>query len=427
MAAMSTSPATSTAVDTLIFNIGELCTMAGPAPGPRRGADLAELGAIRHGAIAFAGGRVAWVGTSADAGRAVATGPATRVIDAQGGTVTPGLIDPHTHLVFGGSREAEFVQRLEGATYAEILAAGGGIHHTVTHTREASVDELVALGRQRLRRMLANGTTTLEAKSGYGLELATELKQLEAIARLAEEGPQEIVATFMGAHAVPKGVSGDDFTTRVVTEMIPEVARRGLAAYVDVFCEQGVFTPHQTERIFAAAQAHGLGLRLHADELSDLGGGALAARMGAASADHLLMTGDDSIDALAASDTVAVMLPGTPFFLGMAERAPAREMIARGVAIAVGTDFNPGSCFSESMPMMMTLACLHLKLTPAEALGAATVNAAHAIGRADRLGTLEVGKQADAVVWDVPNHAHLAYHFGVQLTRHVLKRGEVVL
>lgn len=427
MLLMVTPPPTPTACDTLIVNIGELCTMAGPAPGPRRGEDLAALGAIPGGAIAFAGDTISWVGTSDEARRQVLTGPDTRVIDARGATVTPGLIDPHTHLVFGGSREAEFVLRLEGATYGEILAAGGGIHHTVTHTREATLDELVALGRQRLARMLANGTTTLEAKSGYGLELETELKQLEAIARLASEGPQEIVATFMGAHAVPKGVSGDAFTDRVVKEMIPEVARRKLAAYVDVFCEKGVFTPHQTERIFAAAQAHGLGLRLHADELSDLGGGALAARMGAASADHLLMTGEDSIDALAASDTVAVMLPGTPFFLGMAERAPAREMITRGVAVALGTDFNPGSCYSESMPMMMTLACLHLKLTPAEALGAATVNAAHAIGRAARLGTLEVGKQADAVIWDVPNHAHLAYHFGVQLTRHVIKQGEVVL
>ena len=426
MGPMTTPHPTSTACDTLIVNIGELCTLAGPAPGPRRGKDLAELGIRRDAAIAFADGKVAWIGPSAEAAHAVPQGPATTVIDARGCTVTPGLIDPHTHLVFGGSREAEFVQRLEGATYAEILAAGGGIHHTVTHTRDASVDDLAALGRQRLDRMLANGTTTLEAKSGYGLDLATELKQLEVVARLAEEGPQEIVATFMGAHAVPKGVSGDDFTTRVVREMIPEVARRGLASYVDVFCEQGVFTPAQTERIFAAAQAHGLGLRLHADELSDLGGGALAARMGAASADHLLMTGEDSIDALAASTTVAVMLPGTPFFLGMAERAPAREMVARGVAIAIGTDFNPGSCFSESMPMMMTLACLHLKLTPAEALGAATVNAAHAIGRADRVGQLVVGMQADAVVWDVPNHAHLAYHFGVQLTKHVIKKGQVV-
>ena len=424
---MVTSPPTSTVVDTLIVNIGELCTLAGPPPGPRRGPDLGALGVIRDGAIAFAQGEVSWLGPSDAASRAVTTGPDTRVIDARGCTVTPGLIDPHTHLVFGGSREAEFVQRLQGASYGEILAAGGGIHHTVTHTRAASLDELVALGRGRLGRMLANGTTTLEAKSGYGLELATELKQLEAIARLAAEGPQEIVATFMGAHAVPRDVSGDDFTARVVTEMIPEVARRGLAAYVDVFCEKGVFTLSQTERIFAAAQAHGLGLRLHADELSDLGGGALAARMGAASADHLLMTGDDSIDALAASDTIAVMLPGTPFFLGMPERAPARAMIARGVAVALGTDFNPGSCYSESMTMMMTLACLHLQLTPAEALGAATMNAAHALGRAARVGSLEVGKQADAVVWDVPNHAHLAYHFGVQLTRHVIKKGQVVL
>lgn len=407
----------------LITNIGELCTVRSPLPGPRRGGALADVGIVRDAAVAIAGGRIVWIGPAAEASPA----PGATVIDAAGCTVTPGLIDPHTHLVFGGSREAEFVQRLQGASYADILAAGGGIHHSVTHTREASEDELVRLGRQRLKRMLANGTTTLEAKSGYGLELATELKQLRAIARLNAEGPQEIVATFMGAHAVPKGVDADAFTDQVVAEMIPAVAAAGLATYVDVFCEKGVFSPAQTERIFAAAQAAGFGLRLHADELSDLGGGALAARMGAASADHLLMTGDDSIAALAASGTVAVMLPGTPFFLQMAERAPARRMIEASVALAIGTDFNPGSCFSESMPMMMTLACLHLGLTPSEALCAATINAAHAIGRADTIGSLEVGKQADLVIWDVPNHHHLAYHFGVQLTRSVIKRGEVVL
>jgi imidazolonepropionase len=354
-------------------------------------------------------------------------GPDARhVIDAGGGTVTPGLIDPHTHLVFGGTREAEFVQRLEGRSYAEILAAGGGIHHSVTATKAASLDELVAAGRKALQRMLANGTTTLEAKSGYGLDLETEIKQLEAIARLAAEGPQEIVSTYLGAHAIPKGTDGDAYAHFVVETVLPEVARRNLARYCDVFCETGVFTPAQTEKICEAARALGMGVRLHADELSDLGGGALAVKLKAASADHLLMLGDASIAALAQADTVAVMLPGTPFFLGMAERAPARELIARGVALAIGTDFNPGSCFSESMPMMMTLACLHLKMTPAEALVAATINAAHAIEAADRLGSLEPGKQADVVVWDVPNHAHLAYHFGVQLTRHVIKKGTLV-
>lgn len=421
---MTTSQPVSTAVTTLIVNIGELCTLASPGAGPRRGNALADVGILTDAAIALAGDRIAWIGPSSEAPTA---GPIVRVIDAAGMTVTPGLVDPHTHLVFGGSREAEFTQRLQGASYAEILAAGGGIHHTVTHTRDASEQELVRLGRQRLRRMLANGTTTLEAKSGYGLELETELKQLRAIARLAAEGPQAIVATFMGAHAIPAGVDADVFTAQVIDEMLPAVVREGLAAYVDVFCEKGVFSSAQTERIFTAAQAAGLGLRLHADELSDLGSGALAARMGAASADHLLMTGDDSIDALAASGTVAVMLPGTPFFLQMTERAPARKMVDRGVAIALGTDFNPGSCFSESMPMMMTLACLHLGLTPSEALSAATINAAHAIGRADRIGTLEVGKQADLVIWDVPNHQHLAYHFGVQLTHSVIIGGEVVL
>jgi imidazolonepropionase len=418
---------TRTAVDCLIINIGELATLAGPNARPRRGKALGDLGLVAHAAIAIKDGSIVAAGPMDEVANQVIESAETRVIDARGCTVTPGLIDPHTHLVFGGSREGEFVQRLEGHTYAEILAAGGGIHNTVTATREATLEQLVTSGRARLQRMLEAGTTTLEAKSGYGLDLETEIKQLEAIARLAAEGPQEILATYMGAHAVPKGVDGDTYTQFVIAEVLPEVARRGLATFCDVFCEAGVFTPGQTERIFQAAIALGLRVRLHADELTDLGGGALAARMGAASADHLLMTGENSIQALAASDTVAVMLPGTPFFLGMSERAPARRMIDAGVALAIGTDFNPGSCFSESLPMMMTLACLHLKLTPAETLACVTINAAHALGIADRLGSIEPGKQADLVIWDAPNHAHLSYHFGVSLVRNVIKRGKTVL
>ncbi|MEB3196637.1 MAG: imidazolonepropionase [Candidatus Sericytochromatia bacterium] len=413
--------------DVVIVNIRELCTLAGPPGQPRRGHWASELGLLADAAVAIAGDRIVWVGRSDDAQRAVPTHAETRVLDARGLTVTPGLVDPHTHLVFGGSREEEFVQRLSGASYAEILAAGGGIHQTVAHTRAAAPETLFEEGRARLRRMLAHGTTTVEAKSGYGLSCAEEVKQLEVVRRLAAEGPLELVPTFMGAHAVPPGMEADAYTQLVIDEMLPEIARLGLARYVDVFCEQGVFTPAQTERMFAAAKAAGFGLRLHADELSDLGGGALAARWGAASADHLLMTGADSVAALAASDTVAVMLPGTPFFLGMRERAPARALLAAGAALAIGTDFNPGSCFSESMPMMMTLACLHLSLTPAEALVASTWNAAYSLGLSTRIGSIEVGKQADLVVWDVPNHAHLAYHFAVPLVKHVLKKGQVCL
>lgn len=415
---------TQTLADVLVVNIGELCTLSGPSDVPRRGQAARELGIVSDAGIALKGGRIAWVGRSGDAKSY--EGPETITVDAGGGTVTPGLVDPHTHVVFGGSREGEFIQRLEGAGYADILAAGGGIHHTVRHTRAASHARLLAAAQSAARRMLAHGTTTFEAKSGYGLELETELKQLEVISDLSATIPQDVIATFMGAHAIPPGESPENFVSRVVDEMLPEVARRQLAKYVDVFCEQGVFSPSQTERIFLAARQWGFGLRLHADELSDLGGGGLAARLGAASADHLLMTSDESIRALAESDCVAVMLPGTPFFLDMKERAPARQMLEAGVAVGLGTDYNPGSCYSESMPLMMTLACLHLKMTPAEALVAATWNAAYSLGMTDRIGSIEPGKQADLVVWEAPNHAHLAYHFGVSLAQCVIKKGQVV-
>ncbi len=410
-------------IDWIITHIGELVTPGTASVGPRRGHALGELTIIRDGAVAIAQGRIAYCGPMSELPRNWTHSDATRVLDARDMTVTPGLIDPHTHLVFGGDRATEFEQRLKGASYAEILAQGGGIHHTVAATRAASYTSLLQQARTHLTNMLNCGTTTLEAKSGYGLELETELKQLQVIAQLNREGPLEIIPTFMGAHAVPPGVDADTYTTQIIEDMLPEVAKRGLAHYCDVFCEQGVFSPAQTTRIFAAAQKLGLELRLHADELSDLGGGALAAQMGAASADHLLLTSGASIQALAASNTVAVLLPGTPFFLGMNERAPARAMIEAGVAIALGTDFNPGSCFSESMPMMMTLAALQYRLTPKEALVAATINAAHAIGKQDTLGTLEIGKQADLVIWDIPSHTHLCYHFGVPLARHVFKKG----
>lgn len=411
--------------DLLIDRIGELVTLAGP-PGPRRGEAMRELGLVADGAVAVAGGRILAAGPADAVRRAVRVSDETTVIDAHGACVTPGLVDPHTHLVFGGSREHEFELRLQGATYAEIMAKGGGIASTTGHTRQASLETLVAQGRRHLAAMRRCGTTTLEAKSGYGLDLETELRQLRAIQALAAEGPLEIVATYMGAHAVPHGADPEAYLDLVCETALPRVAAEGLARYCDVFCETGVFTPAQTERVFAKAAGLGLKLRLHADELSDLGGGALAARMGAVTADHLLMTSEHSIRALADSGTVAVMLPGTPFFLNMAERAPARKLIEAGAIVAIGTDFNPGSCFSESLPMMMTLACLHLKMTPAEALTAVTINAAHAVEAADRLGSLEPGKQADLVIWDAPNYRHLSYHFGVPLARRVIKRGAVL-
>lgn len=412
------------APDLLVDHVGCLATLKGPK-GPRRGAALRDLGLVAQAAVAVVGDRIVAAGPRAEVLAEWAPGPNTQVLDAKGQLVTPGLVDPHTHLVWAGDRMAEHELRHGGATYAEIFAAGGGIHRSVSATRAASEAELKAAGRATLDRFLRHGTTALEAKSGYGLDLATELKQLRVVKALAAEGPQLIDPTFMGAHAVPQGQDAEAFTTQVVEGMLPAVAAEGLATHADVFVEKGVFTPAQGERIGRAAQALGLKLRLHVDELCDLGGGALAARLGATTADHLLFASEASIHALAASDTIAVMLPGTPFFLNMAERAPARALIDAGAIVALGTDFNPGSCFSESMPMMMTLAVLQLKMSPAEALSACTVNAAHAIGRGADLGRLEPGCRADLVVWEAPEPRHLSMHFGVNLAQSVVVAGQV--
>lgn len=386
---------------------------------------MRELGLIPEAALAVQGDRIVAAGPRAEVLAAWPPGPQTTCLDAQGLLVTPGLVDPHTHLVWAGDRMAEHELRHAGASYAEIFAAGGGIHRSVQATREASEAELLASGRQRLNCFLRHGTTALEAKSGYGLELETELKQLRVIQRLAAEGPQRLDATFMGAHAVPRGADPEAYTEAVVAEMLPRVASEGLASHADVFVEQGAFTPEQGERIARAAQALGLKVRLHVDELCDLGGGALAARLGATTADHLLFASEGSIQALAQSDTIAVMLPGTPFFLNMAERAPARALIDAGAIVALGTDFNPGSCFSESLPMMMTLAVLQLRMSPAEALVACTVNAAHAIGLGHELGQLVPGRRADLVLWEAPEPRHLSMHFGVNLARAVVVGGRL--
>ena len=340
----------------------------------------------------------------------------------------PGLVDSHTHLVFAGSRADEFEQRLQGQTYQEIAAAGGGINATVRRVRQSSKEELQTLARRRLERLLRFGVTTVEVKSGYGLTLADEIKCLEVIADLNAERPAGAGADVSWRSCRAAGVRRQ--SRRLLRKlldgrMLPEVARAKLAEFCDVFCETGVFDLAESERILTRARDLGLQLKLHADELTPLGGAELAARLGATSADHLLCITDAGIDALAASGTVATLLPGTAFFLGL-PYAPARRLIERGLAVALASDCNPGTCPTENLPLVGTMACTQMKLLPAEALTALTLNAAAALGRSDRIGSLEVGKQADLVVCDVPDYRQLFYHFGVSHVGRVIKRGRVV-
>src|SRR5262245_48506095 len=358
-------------------------------------------------------------------------------VDAAGGTVTPGLIDPHTHLLFGGSRENELVLRQRGADYLEILKAGGGILSTVAATRAASEEQLAEHGRRWLAEMLAHGTTTIEAKSGYGLDLPTELRLLEVAYRLGQEGPVEVLPTWLGAHAVaPEFRSRPDgteaYVRHLLEEQLPGVVAQGRARFADVFCERGVFSPEQSRRVLAEAARLGLGPRLHADELAPSGGAELAAELGALSADHLAVPSKAGIDALAAASgagrpVVAVVLPATTWFLMHDEVAPARTFVDRSIPVALATDFNPGTSPTPSLPFVMTVACLELKLTPSEALAAVTINAAAALGIADAVGSIENGRQADLAIWNVPTHRQIPYWPAADLIRAVVKRGRVVL
>ncbi len=415
--------------DLIIEGAAELLTLRGNGSRPRRGEEMRELGIIRQGALAARRGKIVWVGPTADLLTSVRPVAFSKLLDAYGKTVMPGLVDPHTHLVFAGTRENEFAMRIQGKTYQEIAAAGGGINATVAATRKASRQELKAAARKSLERMLALGTTTVEAKSGYGLELETELKMLEVIRELTEEGPMTVIPTFMGAHEIPPEFrqNPEAFVDLVITRMIPAVAAHRLARFCDVFCETGVFSVEQSERIFRAAAALGFEVRVHADELSDLGGAAMAARLRARTADHLLFAGDDGIRQMAAAGVIAVLLPGTAYFLHLERYARARDMIAAGVPVALATDFNPGSCMTESMPLIMNIACTQMRMLPAEAITAATINAAWAVGEEDCAGSLDVGKQADILVLDAPGHEHLCYHFGVNLVDTVAKNGKVVI
>ena len=420
--------------DTLIIHsAAELVTCAASEGAPKRGAGQADAGIIPNGAVVIRGEHIVAVGTSMEM-VAQYRDEDTQLIDATGKTVTPGLVDAHTHLVWSGWRDEEYEMRLRGATYLEIMEAGGGIMSTVRSTRMADESELKHLMTGRLDRMLAHGTTTVEIKSGYGLSVDDELKSLWAVRDLNLErqrsgtGPR-IAATFLGAHAIPEEFSNDPdgYVKLVIEEMLPTVAQEGLAEWCDVFCDTGAFTAEQTRRILGAARELGMGTRLHANEFARVGAVEVAAEMGAISADHLLVMDPEDIEALRAAGTIAVLLPGTPLGLGLGHYAPARALIEAGVPVALATDCNPGTCPSENLALMISLACSQMKMTPAEAIVAATINGAHALDRGHILGSLEPGKLADIVIWGVPNHRHLAYHFGVNLADAVYIGGREVV
>jgi imidazolonepropionase len=417
-------------VNLVIENARQLLTIASPE-GPRRGAAMSELGLIEDGAVAVRGDRVVMVGSTKEV-LAQLEGTAQR-IDASGKVVMPGYVDPHTHVVFAGDRAAEFELRLQGATYLEIMAAGGGIMNSVRATRAASLKELVAQSQQRLHRMLALGTTTAEAKTGYGLDTENELKMLEAIRLLDESHPVDLIPTFLGAHAVPAEYQGraEEYVNLVIEEMLPLVKTRGHIVdskpfFCDVFCEGGAFSLEQSKRILEKAKEVGMGLKIHADEFTSLGGAALAAELGATSADHLACTPQEEMELLAESGAVAVLLPGTPFGLGEAHYPSARRMIELEVPVALATDLNPGTCYCESMPFIMALASRQMGMTPAETIVAATINAAHAIAMGHEVGSLEVGKMADLLILDVPDYRHLVYRFGTNPVDTIVKAGRVI-
>lgn len=415
-----------TRADLLIVGISELATPLGDAA--RSGADLGRLLILQDAAVACLNGQIVWVGPRGDVDQAVRTEPGTRTLDAAGGTMLPGFVDAHTHLPFAGWREREFDERLRGATYSEIAARGGGILSTVRHTREASREDLTTTVRARLDRLLRLGTTTVEAKSGYGLEPEAELKQLHALRDAASGHPIDLVPTFLGAHTVPLEYREDRgaYVRLLIDTMLPQVADAGLAEYADVFVDVHAFSLDEARQVLEAARTHGLGVRLHADQLNDDGAAALAAELGAASADHLEFSSDAGIEALARAGTCGVLLPAATFFLMSDTPPPGRRLIDAGVPVVVATDFNPGSCPCDSMSAALWFACLGARLTVDEAITAATINAACALGRGKVVGTIEPGKRADLVVHDVPNRYHLAYRFGTPAIKHVIAGGEVI-
>jgi len=413
--------------DIVLRRCRQVLTCAGPVP--KRGKDLADVGLLEDTSLAISGGEIIFLGPDEKLKATIEISSTTEVLEGEDFVVLPGFIDSHTHLPFAGSREEEFALRLQGYTYQELAARGMGIQTTVRATREISREELLQLCLKRCDSMLLHGTTTAEAKSGYGLNLEDELKQLEVIQEADRRHPLDLVATYLGAHEVPpeykdKKAEYIDFLTEKV---LPLVKEKNLARFVDVFCEEGVYSLAETRRIIRAAKELGLAVRIHADEFSPLGGAKLAVEEGAASADHLMAIDPEGIALLAESSTVATLLPVVPFFLMQEKKAPARELIEAGAVVAVASDFNPGSSMTENMLLVIQMAVFLLKMRIEEAINAATINAAYSLGISRTTGSLEVGKKADLLLCEVPNYLHLVYHLGVNPIRHVIKNGRLVV
>lgn len=415
-------------LDLAIIHANQLVTMDSKFGVPRIGEKMGELAIILDGAVAVKDDKIIFVGTTKDLMSKYAYNQINIKIDATNKLVTPGFIDPHTHIIFDGSRENELSMKLAGKTYLEILEAGGGILKTVRETRKASLEKLVENGKKILDRMMNYGTTTVETKSGYGLSLDSEIKSLKVANILNKEHPLDVVSTFLGAHAIPPEYKGrtDDYVNLIISEMIPKIASEGLAEFCDVFCEEGIFSIEQTQKIINAAKRCGLKPQIHIDEIVDTNGALLAAKLNAIQAGHLLKSNDKGLKAMAKAGVIATLLPGTPFCLMLRDYAPARNMIEFGIPVALATDLNP-NCWTESMQMIIVLACYNMKLSPAEAMTAATINAACALQRQDQVGSIEVGKKADLVMFNAPNYQFLAYQFGINLVSTVIKNGKIVV
>jgi len=408
----------------IIKNAAQLVTCSGFSA--KKGREMPNLSIIENGTVIVSGGIITYVGKDANC-PPLSDFPNHEIIDATGKAVLPGFVDSHTHFIFGGYREEEFSWRMRGDSYMSIMERGGGIHNTMTATRNASFDELKNSGRKRLNSMLAMGVTTVEGKSGYGMDKATELKQLEVMKSLNEEHAVDIVSTFMGAHATPTEYKGreNDFLDYMIEEVMPEVKEKNLAECCDIFCEKNVFDIEQSRRYLTAARDLGFKLKIHADEIVTLGGAELAAELKALSADHLLQASDKGIGDLAESGVVATLLPCTAFSL-KEHYARGRYMIDSGCAVALATDLNPGSSFTNSIPLLFALACIYMQLSPEEALTALTINGAAAVGKADKTGSIDVGKQGDLVILEYPSYKFLPYHIGMNIVEKVIKKGQLI-